>query len=468
MALAVELCDWIFDLDLESVPADVVADGRRRILDVVGLALATTRTPLGRAVREGGIALSGGAQSSGGARVVGFADRLPPANAAMINATLAHGMDFDDTHLATLVHPSAPIVSTALAIGEAFRISGREVLTAVIAGDEVSCRLGMAAPGAFHAKGLHPTSVLCTPVSALIAARLLELDRTTAVNAVGIACSQSSGLLESFQDGTWVKTLHPGWAAHAGIAAALLARAGFTGPATGLDGRFGLLRALLDGPSTRPDLAALRDGLGEHWENRSNFFKLYPCAHVILPFVEMALELREGGYTPANIARIDIEIGERYIPVVCEPREAKISPRTNTHARASLAYAVAAALVHGSLDVHSYSDAAIHDPAVKSFAARIFHRPLTVEPTGEPTGEGFPGVLTATLRDGSETRLARVSRSGHPLDPGTPAAVAAKFNTNALTAITPAAADEIARTIGTIETVATIDRLADAWTTNTV
>ncbi len=457
MFLASDLRDWVYDFDLESAPSDILEDGRRRVLDFIGLNFAACATPLGRSVHDGAVTLSGGQVSGPGARVIGFGTILPPANAALVNATLAHAMDFDDTHLATLVHPSAPVIATAFAIGERVGASGRDVLAMTIAGNEISCRLGMAAPGAFHAKGLHPTSVLCTPVAALIAARMLGLDRDGALHAMGIACSQSSGILESYQDGTWVKTLHPGWAAHSGIAAACLAQAGFTGPASGLDGRFGVLRALLDGPSGTPDIAAVTRGLGEAWETRTNFYKLYPCAQVILPFVEMALDARREGLDPDSIRAIKVEIGARYIPVVCEPRETKIAPVTNTQARASIAYAVAAALVHGALDVSHYTQEAIQDPAVRALAARIFHAPLSTD-TSEP---GFPGAMTIETGEGESRRRLHVSNSGHPNDPGTPQAVMAKFEANSAAVLKPEAFQRVGTMVSTIEVIPRIGLLID-------
>lgn len=447
MVLAADLRDWLYDFKLESAPNDILEDGRRRVLDFIGLNFAAYATPLGRSVHDGALAMSCGETTGSGASVIGFGTKLPPTNAALVNATLAHAMDFDDTHLATLVHPSAPVIATAFAIGERAGASGRDVLSMTIAGNEISCRLGMAAPGAFHAKGLHPTSVLCTPVAALIAARMLGLDREAALHAMGIACSQASGILESYQDGTWVKTLHPGWAAHSGIAAAYLAQAGFTGPASGLDGRFGILRALLEGPSGAPDIAAVTRGLGEDWETRTNFYKLYPCAQVILPFVEMALQARGEGFDPDSIREITVEIGARYIPVVCEPRETKIAPVTNTQARASIAYAVAAALVHGALDVRHYTQEAIGDPAVRALAAKIFHAPLSPD----PAASGFPGAMTIETVTGGSRRLHHVSNSGHPNDPGTPQAVLAKFEANSAAALGPEGIENVCSRVSSME-----------------
>ncbi|MCR9175186.1 MAG: MmgE/PrpD family protein [Alphaproteobacteria bacterium] len=458
MSIAAAFCDWAYSFKLEGAPQDVAADGRYRLLDVAGLCLAAAPTALGRAVHDGCEALAGGAVGSGGLKastVIGFGTSLPPAYSAMINATLAHAMDFDDTHLPSLMHPSAPVASAALALAEMFGRSGADVLTALVVGNELACRLCMAAPGAFHSKGLHPTGVLSPPVVALIASQLMGLDRGQALNAMGIACSQGSGLLEAYQDGSWVKTLHPGWAAHGGISAAFLARAGFTGPATGLDGRFGLLRAMLDGPGTDLDTGTVVDGLGSRWESRSNFYKLYPFAQVLLPFAEMAMEIRRETGGADTVTEILAEIPARYIPVVCEPRAAKIAPHTNTHARASLAYAVAVALVRGSAGIDDYSDTAIFEPDVLRIAALVTHAQL--DPV--PAGDGFAGALTVKRADGSSRRLVQVSRKGHPGEVDTPGAVAAKFRDNAGRRLPPDAVEALFSKVITVDSQADMTAL---------
>src|SRR5262249_23125000 len=159
---------------------------------------------------------------------------------------LAHGLDFDDTHADSVCHGSAVLVPTVLALAEPARLSGRAALTALVAGYEGMVRLGMAGPGGFHARGWHGSAV-CGGVGA--AARAGDRgggrgpDRLTA--ALGIAASMASGVMEFLEDGSWVKRIHPGWAAQSGIQAAVLAQNGFTGPATALEGRLGFLRAAL-------------------------------------------------------------------------------------------------------------------------------------------------------------------------------------------------------------------------------
>ncbi len=392
-ALAPVLAEWVSGLRYKALPSEVVADCRLRLLDIVGLCLAATSLPLGRAVRKGAKALGSGRT----AEMIGYGDRTTAALAGLVNGTLAHGMDFDDTHNASVMHSSAPVVATALAAGQEAAADGRALLVAIAAGNELNCRLGMVAPGAFHQPGLHPTSVLGTPTAALIAGKLLGAKPEALVAAAGISGSQASGILEAYSDGTWSKTLHPGWAAHAGIVAAQLAKSGFTGPATVFEGRYGIFRSHVQVEGYDFQFKRATAGLGREWELLENSFKFFPNAHAIHAFVEAALELRaKHRLTVAEISRVELVVPGHFVGQIAEPREAKLKPRTTTHARASLFYAVACALAHGKLDMADYTDKAIRDPAVLRFAKRITHR-ISNENSGEIR---FTGTALVETKDG--------------------------------------------------------------------
>src|SRR6266481_494327 len=216
------LGEWAARLRAEDIPAAVRDNAALRVLDTIGCALAGAReehapSVLALASRWGGPGLS---------TIWGTALRAAPPQAALANGALAHGLDYDDTHADSVCHASAVLVPAVLALAEAERFSGRDALTALVAGYEAMIRIGMAAPGRFHERGWHATAV-CGPFGAAVAAgKFLGLN----------------------EDGSWVKRLHPGWAARSGLQAAILAAGGFTGPATGLEGRFGFLRAALGEP----------------------------------------------------------------------------------------------------------------------------------------------------------------------------------------------------------------------------
>jgi 2-methylcitrate dehydratase PrpD len=390
------LAAWL--AGLRAAPDEVVADAKLRLLDTLAVASAAVHLPIGVAVRRAAATLGSGNEAG----LVG-GGRSTAALAALVNGTLAHALDFDDTHAASVMHPSAPAVAVALAMAEATGADGDRLLLGIAAGAELNCRLGLVAPGAFHDAGQHPTGTLGTISAAMVAAWFLGLDAAGIAAAAGIAGSQASGILEAYADGTWSKTLHPGWAAHAGIVAARLAAAGFSGPATVLEGRYGVFRAHLPG-RTAFDFAALTEGLGARWHILDSAFKLYPCAHAIHAFIEAALDT---SVAPDSIAEVLLDIPADFAGQIAEPREAKLAPRSTTHARASVYYAVAAALLDGAVGMQHYTDAAIRRPDLLALAARMQHR---IVPGAQPIR--FSGALTIRMTDGASLHRAVPEANG--------------------------------------------------------
>jgi 2-methylcitrate dehydratase PrpD len=446
VTLGTQLADWAAALQFDDLPAEVVADCRLRLLDTLGVALAAVPLPIGIAVRKAGRAMGGG----DAATVLGEGTRSSAANAALVNGTLAHAMDFDDTHNESVMHPSAPAVTAALAACEAVHAGGRELIIGIAIGNELGCRLGLVAPGAFHGVGLHPTSVLGAPAATAAVGRLWHLSPEQIASGFGISASQASGVLEAYSDGTWSKTLHPGWAAHAAIVASHLAQAGFTGPASAFEGRYGIYKALLPA-DTKMDLAAATDGLGIDWTCLGTAFKLYPNAHAIHAFIEGALQLRDAYKLSADrIRSVELAVPAEFVGQIAEPRDAKLAPRTSTHARASVFYAVAAALVDGKVDAAHYEGDAFLRPDLLAMAQRIVVR---IVPAGDTIR--FSGGVTIQRNDGPavSTFVAEADGTGsRRLDESR---VVGKFAATAGSVLAPAARDRLA------EMILSVDRLDD-------
>ena len=216
------LARFVVELGLKDVPAPVVQRAGLLTLDALGCCLAASKYDFARAVRATAEQLGGPPESA----LVGSSLRVAAANAALANATLAHGLDFDDTREDAIVHTGSVIVTTSLAVGEAAGARGRAALEAIIAGVEVMCRVGLTVPGKFQARHYHPTALAGTFGAVAAAGKVYGLTEDELVRAFGICGSQASGIIEYLADGTWTKRLHAGWAAHAGVVAALLARAG--------------------------------------------------------------------------------------------------------------------------------------------------------------------------------------------------------------------------------------------------
>jgi 2-methylcitrate dehydratase PrpD len=357
---------WVDALNFDALPSHVVADAKYRVLDILGVTAAACLTETGEVVRQAALRLGPG----DAAHILGFGDLATPSAAAMANGTMAHVHDFDDTHSLARIHISAPIVSTAFALGESLNADGRAILTAIVAGSELTARLGAMAPGAFHDHGYHATGVVGAIGAAITAGKLLALSPEKLQNAIGIAASQAAGLAECFSDGTWTKRLHPGWAAHCGIAAAQLADCGFTGPAKSLDGDRGLFNAHL-GRANHP-YDRITSDLGETWLCTQSSFKPYPCGHLIHGYIEAAYLLREEtGVRADEIRSITCPIAPWVMPMVCEPRAEKVAPATEAQAKISLFYCVAAAFILNRIDLDAFVPAAIDDPRIAELAQKI-------------------------------------------------------------------------------------------------
>src|SRR5262245_40066578 len=351
--------------------------------------LAGSASPPGRAVlalarRQGGRAESG---------LVATGERVPAALATLVHGSLAHALDFDDTLPASVIHPGSLVIPTALAVGEAAGASGRAVGAAIAGGYELAARLGAPAGRELHARGFQATSVVGPLVTAAVAGALYGLAPRGIAEAMGLAGSMSGGLLEFLSDGSWSKRLHPGWAAHGGVLAAQLAAAGFPGPASVLEGRHGLYAAFL-GPAAGA-LEGVTPGPGAEWLSRDARLKLYPCAHAIHPFLDAALALRARyALAPDAIAAVRCQVAAWQVPIVCEPRATKLAPATEYQARASLPFAVAAALSDGRVDLDTFTEAAVRRPELRALAARIVHVEVP-----DP-GSGFGAALAVETRDG--------------------------------------------------------------------
>ncbi|TDB94345.1 MmgE/PrpD family protein [Actinomadura sp. 7K534] len=427
----------------DGLPPELRADAARRVLDVLGNSLAATAQPPARAVGEL-VAEWGGAAR---ATAIGTGTRLPEPSAALLNGTLAHSLDFDDTHLPSVLHPSASVVPAALAVAEARGASGAALLDAAGAGVEITVRLGMAGydrelgNSVFFERGQHATAICGALGAAAAAAMLSGLDAGGIADALGIAASMGSGILEANRTGGTVKRVHCGWAAHAGVTAAGLARTGITGPPTVLEGRFGLLQAFC---GDRADPGALTDRLGEHWELPGVFFKPYPCNHFTHAGIDAALRLRERGLDPADIADVELGAPAPVLRTIGEPAEDKARPESGYHAAFSGPYTVAAALLGGGglgVSHEDFTDEAAADPARLALAAKVRCVPDARCDAIFP--RRFPAVLRVRTRAGALLEERVDTNRGGPDNPLSPDELAAKFELNATRRVTPAAAARI-------------------------
>jgi 2-methylcitrate dehydratase PrpD len=442
------LARFVVGLSLDRVPADVTTAASLLALDTLGNALAASR-------EDFGVAVLGVAEGLGGAPesvLIGGRVKVAAANAVLANATLAHGLDFDDTREDAIVHTGCVAATTALAVAEATDAAGRAALEALIAAVEVMCRIGLAVPGALHARHFHPTSITSSFAATAAAARLYRLTEDQLVHAFGICGSQAAGIIEYLTDGTWTKRLHPGWGAHAGVIAALLARSGFTGPETVLEGGHGLYAAFAGGHDGAR-LDALLGTLGSTWELGELTLKPYPCGSIAQPYMDCAMRMRER-VRPGEIAAIRCRTAAGPVPRLWEPLAAKHAPPNGYAAKFSLPYLLATILVRGRAGLAEFADEAARDPEVLGLARRVgYELDATIDYPRQ-----FVGDVEITLTDGRVLRERQDRPRGGPDAPLTPAQIEAKFRGNAGLALP---ADKVDRIVAGVRGLAADAPLAD-------
>ncbi|MFL6796196.1 MAG: MmgE/PrpD family protein [Xanthobacteraceae bacterium] len=405
------LAEWVSTLTPDCVPVAQHRLVRLRLIDTLGLIAVAADHEAGRS-----LCAWANANSGSGATVLVSGARAAPEIAALAHGSLAHARDFDDTFIDSVIHPGSTVIPAALAVAESLDVPFELLSTAIVAGYEVAARLGAIAGRGFHARGFHATGIV-GPIAASAAAGVLTtLDQAQLADAFGLSTSMSSGLLAFLGDGGWSKWLHTGWSAHGGIIAGQLAQAGFRGPRQALDHQYGLFGAFLGNHTV--DFSLLTTALGEVWRGESAQFKLYPCAHVIQPYIDAAFEIVQGTATVQDIAAVRCVLAPWALPIVGEPRSIKTRPRNDLEAIASLPFMVAAALIDGKVDLDTLKPETIRRPEIRQLAARVYCEPDAA------LGIGFDGRMHVEFRDGGPVVLPVA------IAPASETRIIAKFHAN--------------------------------------
>jgi 2-methylcitrate dehydratase PrpD len=416
----------------EDIPEPVRVRAAHHMLDAAGIALASTRYDFAHRMLTGVRGLGG----EGNVPVIGMPARLSPRDAAMVNGTLCHGLDFDDTHLAGIIHPTASIFPAVMSAAAMAGASGKAALTAYVIGVETSTRIASVARSGFHQVGFHPTGMIGVFGCALAAGRVLGLTRKQLEMAQGIAVSLASGSLEFVEDGAWNKRLHPGWAAQAGITAAALAREGFKGATSPYDGRFGLFNAYLGKEIDRADYSLATAGLGETWELMATAIKPYPACHFTHGCIDAALALAGEGVNPARIARIEALVPEGVVKTICEPEANKKSPANSYDAQFSVHYLVAAAITRRRFGLAELEPEVIADKDIQALTQKVSYR---IDPDS-PFPKAYSGEVVITLDDGRKVRHREHINRGAADRPLTNAEIIEKYRLNAAMTVDSATA----------------------------
>jgi 2-methylcitrate dehydratase PrpD len=417
IAIAETLAQKVAALDAARLPQAVRRKCEELLIDVVGLAVTARNEAYVQSVLAA-------CDDDGPCTAIGDARTLSAAAAALVNGTAIHGEDFDDTFEGGPVHAGAVIVPAVLAACERHQRDGRAALLGIAVGVETMCRLSLVAPTLTHKAGFHPTAVFGAMGAAAGVGAALRLTPRQLVDALGNAGSMASGIIEYLAEGASTKRLHAGWAAQSGLRAALLGRAGFSGPRTVFEGSHGFFHAFAH--TAAGDYTALTDGFGAQWVTETLAFKPYPCGTMTHPYIDCARRLARR-VRADDIVEMVCDVGEGTVHRLWEPLAAKQRPANGYAGKFSTPYCIAAGFVRGNVGLSDFSDDAVRDANVLALAAKVRYR---IDPQN-PYPKNFTGHIRATLRDGSVVEERQPHMRGGAHEPLSRADIEEKFLLNA-------------------------------------
>ena len=416
-ALAEEIAARVVALRAGALPPALKEKCVDLLIDVVGLCVTSRNEDYLQATLAG-------LDDDGPCTAIGHTRTLTSAGAALVNGTACHGEDFDDTFEGGPVHAGAVIVPAVLAACERHGRSGQDALLGIAIGSELMCRLSTVVPKAAHKAGFHPTAVYGVMGAAAGVAATLGLNKKQVVDALGIAGSMASGIIEYLAEGAWTKRMHPGWAAQSGLRAALLARGGFLGPRTVFEGVHGLFHGFTH--TTKGDYGQLAD-FGETWVLETLAFKPYPCGTMAHPYIDCARRLAARGIKAKDIKELVCEVGEGTVHRLWEPLASKQRPPNGYAAKFSTPFLIATGFVKGGVGLDAFTEQAVKDADVLALAAKTRYQ---IDPNN-PYPRAFTGHIRAVLNDGSVVEERQPHFRGGANEPLTRADLEEKFMLNA-------------------------------------
>lgn len=440
-SLSSRIAKFALTVDYKSIPAEVKEYGKTILTDVFGVALTCPGLGHANAIKNTIKELG----SSGPCTLWTSDEKVNLADAVMYNSCLIHGVDYDDTHIAGFVHPSAPVVSTAISCGEAVHATGQDIYEAILVGWEIIIRLGIATKGRGDDVGFHTTGLIAPFACACVVGRLMKVSQDVLTNALGLCGSQAGALQEFLNSGAQVKKLHPGWGAHCAVYSVLLAKNGLSGPPKVFEGNFGLWQTHFGGVDGLEEQFA---DLGKKWHVCETAFKMYPICHDTHSFVDCVIRLMEReDFSADDVAHVECRIEPRCYPIVCAPVEEKTRPKNDFIMRFSLQYVVAIALLYKCVTPNEINMKLACDPHVIETIDKIECIP---DPEKENPGY-LPGWVKISLKDGREFEEEQLYEAGTPQNPIAPERVVDKYYANMLHFYSREQADRILDLINAFE-----------------
>ncbi|HSR10762.1 MAG TPA: MmgE/PrpD family protein [Thermodesulfobacteriota bacterium] len=406
MKVTETLARYAVETSYRSLPKEVVHQGKRCFLDLMGCALGGSRQPLAKILLKTVKDFGGKPQAT----VWGHGFKTSVANAALVNGAMSHALDFDDTHAPGVGHPSAPLLPAVLAVAEWKGLSGKAALEAFLLGFEVETRIGMAMGPAHYDRGWHATSTFGRFGAAIAAGKLLGLSVDQMKMAIGLAGTQSCGLRIVF--GTMTKPFHPGKAAYDGVLAAVLAQQGFTCAPDIIEGKKGYFEVL----GEKSSLEMMVKGLGKKYEVLKNTFKPYAACLLTHPTINAVIDMRnQYGLTPEMVQEISCEVGK-----FCLDAAGQVEPKTGLAGKFSTYYVAALALAEGAAGEDLFTDKRVLDPKMVALRKKVKAR---VSPSFTDTS----ARVTITDKSGKKYQMVVTTPKGDPRNPPTDEELEGKF-----------------------------------------
>jgi 2-methylcitrate dehydratase PrpD len=440
------------DLQFADLPDDVVKSSKRFVLDILGCILGAKNRSSSRIMASVVTSLGGEPQST----IIGYPHKTSAPLAALVNGTAGHAFDMDDDHREGTLHCSVVVLPAVLAVAEQLLVTGPELITAYALGSELMIRLGESFLGQSYYQGFHPTGTTGVFGATLGAGKVFGMTAQQLTWAQGIAGSQAAGLLEYAADGSWTKRIQAGHPAMTGILSALLAREGYTGPATIYEGKMGFVRAYSH--KDQYDVSKIADGFGDRWELLINSIKPHACCRFACPIADCALEIaRQNDLKPADIKEVLFRVNKWMIEVLCDPPDRKYTPVTEVDAQFSLPYVAAVSLVKKRCSVPEFTDEAIQEPEVIEVAHKVRWQ---LEPEFEKLyPKVYPAAMELITNDGRQFTSQVDYPKGDPENPVTDGELIDKFEFLASDTISIPRIRRIVDTVMNLETVKDINEL---------
>ena len=451
------LAKFASNVNYEDLPPDVVDRAKYFCLDFAGVTLNGSTTDSAKAV----VKALDDVGRSGPSTIVGTNKQALPEYAAMANGTAFHSIEMDDVNNEASLHPGVVAFPTALAMADIAPVTGKDFISAVVAGYDVIIRLGRALkPKEHYGRGFHPTGTCGAFGGAAVAARLLGLQGDDYTHALGIAGSQAAGSMEYLAQGAWTKRLHPGWSAHSGIWAALLARAGYSGPTTILEGRDGFLNAY----SGDPDPSLVLKDLGEEYQVTRTGVKPHACCRYNQGPIDCLLEIgKSNDFQAMDIEEVKIGVLSQGMRLVAEPVEAKRNPKSVVDMQFSMPFAAAVALSYGSASLNESAIGIPDRPEVRHIMDRV--QCVTDPKLDAQTPKLFPAWAEVRTSNGRTMRSELTYPKGDPENPVTWDEMRTKFNLLSAPVISSQRQEEIISAIDSLEQMDDVRQLASLLST---